>query len=225
MKRITKDEIAMAFMVLSVGLIPSAAIAEVGGLKPLARRILWGSAASLGGCLVTVPRMTKEHSKIWHREEQVRDYLYCQIHQKYPRHNVKRFIKNGAAYLRKITRLNLDEARLQQINPEHTYLTMLWLYEMGAFYIVEGENQRITWRLNFREIPWFSKAYPHVRDKCFSCRYWVDPSGEIEAYGKEPSELTCAVNPLHTDTFKGCEQYKIDALKPDLSQCINKVTR
>ena len=136
----------MAFMVLSVGLIPSAAIAEIGGLKPFARRILWGSAASLGGCLVTVPRITKEHSKIWHREEQAKDYLYCQIHAKYPKHNVRRFIKNGAAYLRKATRLNDSESHFQQIGPEHTYLTMLWLYEVGAFRIVEGVGQRITWQ-------------------------------------------------------------------------------
>ena len=221
MKRISKDHVALGFLTLFVALIPSAAVAEIAGKKDVARYLLWTGSASFCGCVATIPGITREHSKITHREEQARDYLYCRISTRYPEHNVRRFIKNGAKQLRRAVRGD----SLEPINPEHTYLTMMWLFEVGALEVFEDEEQTIYWRLHQGRIPRLITVPPKDRDKCFSCRYWTDSSGEVEVYGKEPDELTCAVNPLHEDTFKGCEQYEIDELKPDLSQCINKVTR
>lgn len=206
---------------LSVSLVPGAAIAEIGGAKSISRHLLWGSAVAFGACVAHMPGITREHSRITHREEQARDYLYCRISAKHPEHNIHRFIKNGAKNLRRAVR---DDS-LEPINPEHTYLTMLWLFEMNVLEVFEDEEQTITWRLHHNRMPRLTAVPPKPRGKCFSCRYWTDSSGEVEVYGKEPDELTCAVNPLHEDTFKGCEQYEIDALKPDLSQCINKITR
>lgn len=113
MKRITKDNIAMGFLVLSVSLVPSAAIAEIGGLKTLTRHILWGSVASLGACMASIPGISKDHSKIWHREDQAKDYLYCRLRPKYPKHNIERFIRKGAISLRKYVFANRNETLLK----------------------------------------------------------------------------------------------------------------
>lgn len=222
MKHPTKDDIATFLITLSISLIPGAAIAEIGGQKGIARSLLWCSSASLGGTLLSVPGIKKGRTSTSYLEGQIKEYLADNLSRKYPRHNTQRLIELGAKFSRRVIRysLNRKKASSSRVDPRHAYLMLLYLIEYKALKVYMNEDESLGWLLDWSKIPKLFPAPSKAREKCFSCRYWIDLYGVNEASGKRPNELTCAVNPLNNDTQNGCSDYLKDNLKADLRPCL-----
>ncbi|NJK53213.1 MAG: hypothetical protein HC936_11145 [Leptolyngbyaceae cyanobacterium SU_3_3] len=171
-----------------------------------ARLSLWAFVGSFLGVGVFGAKVDKKET-MTRLDIHIREFIADRIGERYPEYNEERLVRRGATFMRQDV--------VPQIDPRHTYLTLLLLMEHGAMYLRQ-EGDGLYWWINRTKMPQFRYLEPQKRGKCFSCLYWLDPDNEAEDYGKDSDELNCAVNPMHQDTQNGCEHYCNDWRKAEL---------